>query len=228
MTSQEGLYYEGRLAKLELSEAERPKIDPDFEEVTEGAEVERKENLKSKWAQLAAVVGAKHRLELVARDVVDHFEKRLEVVDGKAMVVCMSRRICVELHREIVALRLEWSGEGHHAGVMLRTADKWERIGQWQTPGVSDLAQQLVDSNPTRSRIVGMSTLKVSTTLDAASVAEAKALVGERGFSRFLNESLAMRLQRVRLERLLEEMGKEFGPIPDDARGWVEGQEWPR
>jgi hypothetical protein len=73
-----------------------------------------------------------------------------------------------------------------------------------------------------------MSTVKVSTTLDAESVAEVKALVGERGFSRFLNESLTMRLQRVRLERLLAEMEAEFGPVTDEARGWVEGQEWPR
>ena len=104
------IYYEGRLAKLELSEAERPKIDPDFEEVTEGEEVERKEGLKSKWAQLAAVVGSEKRLKLVAADLVDHFEKRLEAMDGKAMVVCMSRRICVDLYREIVALRPEWAG----------------------------------------------------------------------------------------------------------------------
>ena len=110
------IYYEGRLAKLELSEAERPKIDPDFEEVTEGEEVERKEGLKSKWAQLAAVVGSEKRLRLVAADLVDHFEKRLEVMDGKAMVVCMSRRIAVELYREIVALRPEWAGEGDDAG----------------------------------------------------------------------------------------------------------------
>jgi type I restriction enzyme R subunit len=112
------IYYEGRLAKLELSEAERPKIDPDFEEVTEGEEVERKEGLKSKWAQLAAVVGSEKRLRLVAVDLVDHFEKRLEVMDGKAMVVCMSRRICVELYREIVALRPEWAGEGDDAGAI--------------------------------------------------------------------------------------------------------------
>jgi type I restriction enzyme R subunit len=104
------IYYEGWLAKLELSEAERPKIDPDFEEVTEGEEVERKEGLKSKWAQLAAVVGSEKRLKLVAADLVDHFEKRLEAMDGKAMVVCMSRRICVDLYREIVALRPEWAG----------------------------------------------------------------------------------------------------------------------
>jgi type I restriction enzyme R subunit len=112
------IYYESRLAKLELSEAERPRIDPDFEEVTEGEEVERKEGLKSKWAQLAAVVGSEKRLRLVAADLVDHFEKRLEAMDGKAMVVCMSRRICVELYREIVALRPEWAGEGDDAGAI--------------------------------------------------------------------------------------------------------------
>jgi len=99
------IYYESRLAKLALDEAERPKIDPDFEEATEGEEVERKEKLKSKWAQLEAVVGAERRLEIVARDIVEHFEKRLEAMDGKAMVVCMSRRICVELYRELVRLR---------------------------------------------------------------------------------------------------------------------------
>jgi hypothetical protein len=103
--------HEGRLAKLELSDAERPKIAPDFEEVTEGEEVERKEGLKSKWAQLAAVVGSERRLRLVAADLVDHFEKRLEAMDGKAMVVTMSRRIALELYREIVALRPKWAGE---------------------------------------------------------------------------------------------------------------------
>ena len=104
------IYYESRLAKLALNEAERPKIDPEFEEATEGEEVERKEKLKTKWAQLEAVVGAEKRLELVARDIVEHLEKRLEAMDGKAMIVCMSRRICVELHREIVKLRPDWDG----------------------------------------------------------------------------------------------------------------------
>jgi len=102
------IYYESRLAKLALSESERPKIDPDFEEATEGEEVERKEKIKTKWAQLEAVVGAEKRLRLVAQDIVDHFEKRLEALDGKAMVVCMSRRICVELYRELVRLRPDW------------------------------------------------------------------------------------------------------------------------
>jgi len=102
------IYYESRLAKLALDEAERPKIDPDFEEATEGEEVERKEKLKTKWAQLEAVVGAERRLEVIARDIVAHFEQRCEAMDGKAMVVCMSRRICVELYRQLVRLRPTW------------------------------------------------------------------------------------------------------------------------
>jgi type I restriction enzyme R subunit len=102
------IYYESRLARLELDERERPRIDPDFEEVMEGEEVERKEKLKTRWAQLEAVVGAEKRLGLVARDVVEHFERRLEAMDGKAMVVCMSRRICMDLHDEIVKLRPAW------------------------------------------------------------------------------------------------------------------------
>src|SRR5579883_986816 len=110
------IYYESRLAKLALAESERPKIDPDFEEVTEGEEVERKEQLKSRWAQLEAVVGSANRLKLIARDLVEHFENRREAIDGKAMIVCMSRRICVELYREIVALRPSWHGEGDDQG----------------------------------------------------------------------------------------------------------------
>ena len=110
------IYYESRLAKLTLDEAERPKIDPEFEEATEGEEVERKEKLKSKWAQLEAVVGSDKRLELVARDIVEHFEKRLDAMDGKGMIVCMSRRIAVDLHREITKLRPDWHADGDEAG----------------------------------------------------------------------------------------------------------------
>jgi type I restriction enzyme R subunit len=112
------IYYESRLAKLALNEAERPKIDPKFEEATEGEEVERKEKLKTKWAQLEAVVGAEKRLELVAKDIVEHFEKRLEAMDGKAMIVCMSRRICVELHSEIMKLRPQWDGTDDEHGAL--------------------------------------------------------------------------------------------------------------
>jgi type I restriction enzyme R subunit len=112
------IYYESRLAKLALDETERPKIDPDFEDATEGEEVERKEKLKSKWAQLEAIVGAEKRLRLIAQDIVEHFEKRLEAMDGKAMVVCMSRRICVELYRELVRLRPDWHDADDGRGVI--------------------------------------------------------------------------------------------------------------
>ena len=110
------IYYESRLAKLALDENERPKIDLGFKEATEGEEVERREKLKTKWAQLEAVVGASKRLELVARDIVDHFDNRLEALDGKAMVVCMSRRICIDLYRELVHLRPDWHHEDDDKG----------------------------------------------------------------------------------------------------------------
>ncbi len=112
------IYYESRLAKLDLDEAERPKIDPEFDEVTEGEEVERKEKLKSKWAQLEAVVGAEERLKLIAQDLVTHFDRRLEAMDGKAMVVCMSRRIAVELYRAIAVLRPGWQHEDDDKGAL--------------------------------------------------------------------------------------------------------------
>lgn len=112
------IYYESRLAKLDLDEKERPKIDPEFDEVTEGEEVERKEKLKSKWAQLEAIVGSSKRLKLVAQDIVSHFDRRLEAMDGKAMIVCMSRRICVELYREITALRPSWHHDEDEQGTI--------------------------------------------------------------------------------------------------------------
>ena len=110
------IYYESRLAKLGLVEAERPKIDPDFEDVTEGEEVERKEKLKTKWAQLEAVAGAGPRLRLIVKDIVSHFDRRLEAMDGKAMVVCMSRRICIDLYGELTRLRPDWHDESDDQG----------------------------------------------------------------------------------------------------------------
>ena len=110
------IYYESRLAKLTLDEHERPKIDPGFEEATEGEEVDRKEKLKTRWAQLEAIVGAEKRLKLVAGDIVAHFDQRLEAMDGKAMIVCMSRRICIDLYRELRRLRPEWHDEDDGKG----------------------------------------------------------------------------------------------------------------
>ena len=112
------IYYESRLAKLELDEREKPLIDPNFEEATEGEEVERKEELKTRWAQLEAIVGSGKRLKLVARDIVEHFDEREEALEGKAMLVCMSRRICVDLYRELTALRPDWHGEDDGQGTI--------------------------------------------------------------------------------------------------------------
>ena len=112
------IYYENRLAKVSLDEEQRPRIDPDFEEATEGEEVERKERLKTRWAQLEAIVGTEKRLATVAEDIVRHFENRLDVLSGKAMIVCMSRRICVDLYKELARLRPDWHDEDDEKGIM--------------------------------------------------------------------------------------------------------------
>ena len=112
------IYYESRLARLALDETERPQIDAGFEEVTEREEPDRREKLKTKWAQLEAIVGADKRVALVARDIVEHFESRREAMDGKAMVVCMSRRICIDLYRELVRLRPAWHDEDDQSGAL--------------------------------------------------------------------------------------------------------------
>ena len=112
------IYYESRLAKLALDERERPRIDPEFEEATEGEEVGRREKLKTKWAQLEAVVGAEKRVKQIAEDIVAHFEQRLEALEGKAMVVCMSRRICIDLYRDLARLRPDWHADDDGKGAM--------------------------------------------------------------------------------------------------------------
>ncbi|MFH1892669.1 MAG: type I restriction endonuclease subunit R [Candidatus Zixiibacteriota bacterium] len=118
------IYYESRLAKLELDEAERPKLDEEFEEATEGEEIDHKERLKTKWAQLEALVGSEKRINLIAQDLINHFEDRAQAMyrlmgdEGKAMIVCMSRRICVELYNAIVALRPDWHGDDDEQGIL--------------------------------------------------------------------------------------------------------------
>jgi len=127
------IYYEGRLAKLELKEEERPKIDPEFEEVTEDEEESTREKLKTKWARMEAMVGTEKRIGLIAKDIVEHFERRLEAMEGKAMIVCMSRRICVDLYSAIVSLRPQWHEEDDHKGAIkiVMTGSASDRI-EWQ------------------------------------------------------------------------------------------------
>lgn len=112
------IYYESRLARLALKEEEKPRIDADFDEITEAEEEDSRKRLMSKWAALESLVGAERRLKLIARDLVDHWEKRHEILDGKAMVVCMSRRVCVDLYDEIIALRPEWHSDDDKSGTL--------------------------------------------------------------------------------------------------------------
>jgi len=112
------IYYEGRLARIELMEEERPKLDHEFEEVTEGEEESEKQRLKTKWARLEAMVGTEKRIGLVAKDLIEHFERRLEAMDGKGLIVCMSRRICVDMYNAITRLRPEWHNEDDDKGVI--------------------------------------------------------------------------------------------------------------
>ncbi len=112
------IYYESRLAKLGLDYSELPRLDSEFDEATEGEEVEQREKLKSKWAQIEAIVGTHERVKLIAVDIVQHFEQRLAAMDGKAMIVAMSRRIAVDLYREIVALRPAWDDAEDERGAI--------------------------------------------------------------------------------------------------------------
>jgi type I restriction enzyme R subunit len=110
------LYYEARLAKIELDENEKPHIDPDFEEVTEGEEQTIKQKLKTKWAQLEAMVGTEKRLAQIAHDIITHFDNRLAAMAGKGIIVCMSRRICVDLYNQIITLRPDWHSDDDQQG----------------------------------------------------------------------------------------------------------------
>lgn len=110
------IYYESRLARIELPEDEKPKIDAEIDELTEDEATTEQERIKRKWATVEALVGSEKRLAMVAADLVRHFEDRVAAMDGKAMVVCMSRRICVALYDQIVSLRPDWHSDDDALG----------------------------------------------------------------------------------------------------------------
>ena len=110
------IYYESRIARLELSEAERPVIDYEYEDITEYQEYTQKERLKSKWARLEALAGSEKRVKQVAKDIVEHFEQRQNASFGKAMIVVMSRRIAIDMYKAIVALRPDWYSDDDSEG----------------------------------------------------------------------------------------------------------------
>ena len=112
------IFYESRLAKIRLNEAEKAIMDQQVEEITEDEELTDKQKRFAKWASKEAVVGSEGRLRQVAKDMVGHFEERLKGSKGKAMFVAMSRRIAVEMHDEIVKLRPEWYHKDDDKGVI--------------------------------------------------------------------------------------------------------------
>lgn len=110
------IYYEGRLIKLSRNES--IDLDEEIEELTEAEDTSESQKKRSKWSSLESLVGVESRLAEVAKDFINHFEERLDVMDGKAMVVCMSRRICVDLYNEIIKLRPEWHSDEDDKGVL--------------------------------------------------------------------------------------------------------------
>ena len=112
------IYYESRLARIELDADEKPKIDAEIEELTEDDDLAEQERFKRKWANVEALVGSDKRIEMIAADLVQHFEARTVSMPGKAMIVCMSRRICVKLHDAITKLRPAWYSKDDTQGNM--------------------------------------------------------------------------------------------------------------
>jgi len=112
------IYFESRLAKLGLKEEMLPEVDAEVDELAEDEEEDQQARLRSRWAALEQVVGAEPRIERVALDLVEHFEERSKAQTGKAMVVAMSRDICVHLYNAIIALRPDWHDEDPEKGAI--------------------------------------------------------------------------------------------------------------
>ena len=112
------IYYESRLARIELDDNERPHLDAEVEALTEDESEAEQERIKRKWATVEALVGSDKRLAQIADNIVRHFEARVQALDGKAMIICMSRRICVKLYAEIAKLRPDWHSDDDNAGSM--------------------------------------------------------------------------------------------------------------
>lgn len=110
------IYYEGRLIKL--SRDENIDLDEEIEELTEAEDTSETQRKRSKWSSLESLVGVQSRLAEVAKDFVSHFESRLEAMDGRAMIVCMSRRICIDLYNEIIKIRPVWHSEEDNKGFL--------------------------------------------------------------------------------------------------------------
>ena len=112
------IYYENRLARIELPEDEKPRIDEEFQDIIEDETLLEQERFKRRYSTVEKLIGAKKRLEQVANDLVHHFENRIEAMDGKAIVVCIGRRVCVALYDAIVTLRPNWHSDDNKGGMI--------------------------------------------------------------------------------------------------------------
>ena len=137
------VYYEARLARVELPEEVREALDAEFDEVTELAEATTRDRLKTRWARVEAIVGAEQRIAQVAADIVQHWEKRQAAMIGKALIVCMSRRICVDLYDEIVKLRPDWHSDDDATGARSR----------WSSPARRPMARSSTPTSAARTAL---------------------------------------------------------------------------
>jgi type I restriction enzyme R subunit len=128
------IYYENRIIKLDVDNDELIKIDDEFEEITEGQEDNEKDKNKAVWSRFEAVVGSPNRVKKLAEDIINHYEEKSKTIDGKAMVVCMSRRICADLYEEIIKIRPDWHSDDVNKGkikvVMTGSAADTEKLQQ--------------------------------------------------------------------------------------------------
>ena len=112
------IYYEARVARIELDDEAIKNVDEEFDEATEGLADDETNAIARKWSQVEALVGADKRLDTVVDDILTHFDARLEAIDGKAMIVCMSRRICSEVYKRIIKARPDWHSETDDTGAV--------------------------------------------------------------------------------------------------------------
>jgi type I restriction enzyme, R subunit len=110
------IYYESRLAEMKFIEEYKDELDEEVASITENEEATLSEKAKAKWARVEGVVGNKNRIDDIAKDIVEHYSKRQEVFDGKAMIVAMSRRIAVEMYEAIIRLKPEWHSKEKNKG----------------------------------------------------------------------------------------------------------------
>jgi type I restriction enzyme R subunit len=127
------IFYESRLAKINFVDDEKINIDDEFEELTEGEELTQRQKYRAKWTRLEAIVGNEHRLEKIAQDLVTHFEARSSVLEGKGLIVCMSRRICIDLYNQLTKLRPQWHSEDDTQGALkvVMTGSATDNV-EWQ------------------------------------------------------------------------------------------------